>query len=86
MKRFSNLNEHFQASALTLHRLMRDNPAFRELCEDYEEAAAAIEFWSSPGQRSKARASEYRALAGELAAEIELALRKQIPMDAAKAP
>ncbi|MCZ6860962.1 MAG: hypothetical protein O7I42_11930 [Alphaproteobacteria bacterium] len=84
VRRFNNLNECFQTSALTVHRLMRDDPAFRELCEDYEEAAAAMEFWSSPGRRTKARAGEYRALVGELATEIELALRKQTPTTAAK--
>ena len=85
VKRFNNLNKYFQTSALMVRRLMRDDPEFRELCEDYEEAAAAMEFWSSPGRRSKARAEEYRALVRELAAEIELDLRKQTPMAAAEA-
>ena len=84
MKRFNNLNEHFQASALTAHRLMRADPSFRELCEDFEEATAALEFWNSPDWRSKARAGEYRTLVKELATEIELTLRKQNPTRAAK--
>ena len=75
MKRFDHLNERFQGCAQTICRLMRNDPSFAELCEDYEEAATALKFWNSPPRRSKQQVGEYRNLASELAAEIEAILR-----------
>ena len=53
---------------------MREDPSFRELCADYEAAAAALEHWQSPPQRCEAKAGEYQDLLAELEAEIEAAL------------
>ena len=58
-------------------QLLRDDPSFKELCEDYEAAANALDFWQSPPCRSKMRANEYQDLVIELEAEIEAILRKE---------
>ena len=76
MKRFENLNDHFRDCALTIRRLLRDDPTFGELCEDYEDAAVALDFWQSPPRRSEMLVSEYQKLVFELEAEIEANLRK----------
>ena len=77
MKRFDKLNEHFSDCSPTIRRLLRDDPAFRELCDDYEDATSAMNFWLSPPGRSETRARGYRELVVELEAEIEATLRKE---------
>jgi len=79
VNRFDNLYERFEGRAEAIHRLMKTNPSFRELCEDYEEAAKALKFWSSPAHGSGRRADDYRTLVSELEAEIKSIMRKQKP-------
>jgi hypothetical protein len=75
VKYFNSLNESFPDFSLTIRRLLRDDPAFEELCDDFEDATNATNFWLSPPHRSEKRAREYRDLADEIAAEIDAALR-----------
>lgn len=74
----SHLDRRFPDQMLKLRRLMRDDPAFRELCGDYEAAAAALDYWRSPERRSHERVEDYQRLVEELEAEIEAALSRQI--------
>lgn len=77
MKRYDFLESDFPDCSQTIRRLLRDDPDFTELCDDYEDAANALHFSLSPQGRSEKRASEYRVLVAELEAEIEAALRKE---------
>ncbi len=77
MTRSDFLESHFPDCSLTIRRLLRNDPDFRELCDDYEDAANALHFTLSPQGRSEMRASEYQVLVAELKAEIEAALRKE---------
>ncbi len=79
MKRSNHLAACLPDCSLAFRRLLRDDPAFRELCDDYEDAAIALNFSLSPPGRSEKRAREYRSLVAELEAEIETALRKEKP-------
>jgi len=54
---------------------MRDDASFRDLCVDYEDAAAALDYWLAPPRRSEKRAEDYRHLLADLAVAIEAALR-----------
>lgn len=69
-----SLERRFPERAGAIRHRMQDDSAFRELCTDYEEAAAALDYWQSPPQRSEAKTREYRDLLAELAAEIAAAL------------
>jgi len=77
VKRYEFLESHSPDCSLTIRRLLRDDPAFGELCDDDQDAAIALNFSLSPQGRSEKRAREYRALVTELEAEIETILRKQ---------
>lgn len=50
----------------------RDDPTFRELCDDYRRCAAAIERWRGlNGDESMSRVDEYSELLDRLAHEVE---------------
>ncbi|MDX1424180.1 MAG: hypothetical protein R3322_13640 [Kiloniellales bacterium] len=53
---------------------MKVDPSFRELCQDFEAAAAALDYWQAPSRRSAQRIKDYRDLVSELEMEIEAAL------------
>ena len=71
----ANLELRFSDHILALRRRMRDDPSFRELCTDYEEAVAALTYWLSPSHRSEKWAEDYRVLVSDLETEIEAALK-----------
>lgn len=71
MERFKSLNECFPDHALVIRRRQRDDPTFRELCDDFEEANRASIYWRSAPNQSEERANQYRELVTELEAEIE---------------
>ena len=75
MDRLENLDRRFPGRGPAIRRQIREDPSFRELCKDYEEAAAALHYWLSPPHHSDRRAEDYRHLVSELAAAIEAALR-----------
>jgi transposase-like protein len=55
-----------------IERTFRDQPSFRELCEDYHRCAAALGRWRRlHGEASSARSREYAELLEELTREIE---------------
>ncbi|MEX1311687.1 MAG: hypothetical protein AB1Z65_14775 [Candidatus Sulfomarinibacteraceae bacterium] len=50
----------------------RNDPTFRELCDDYVRCAAALNRWQrSQVETSSPRSEEYSELLAELAAEVE---------------
>lgn len=55
---------------------MRRDSTFRNVCENYEEAARAAEYWRDAPTRSAERADEYGALVSELEEEIVMRLRR----------
>lgn len=69
--RFRELQAEIQAAAIRDVR-------FRALCEDYEAAADALEFWSkSPDTRALKMIREYRRLLIELEAEVFAQVQSQ---------
>jgi len=67
--RFVELKSEIQEAALRDAR-------FRGLCEDYEAAAEALEFWTkSPDPRAPKMITEYRTLLSDLEAEIFALIR-----------
>jgi len=64
LDRFAELKFEIQEAAL------RDS-RFRALCEDYEAASEALEFWARSADARRTRMmKEYRALLSDLEAEI----------------
>ena len=64
LKRFANRSSQIEQEILR-------NPEFRILCEDYGDAAEALEHWTKSTDRIAAnRVAEYRALTEELELEI----------------
>ncbi len=67
MERFAHVLSRFPGDELAVHRLYAHDAAFRGICDDYEEAMAALGHWRD----DPIRAGDFRRLAGEI--EIELA-------------
>jgi hypothetical protein len=65
---------HFPDRELEIHRLCARDPEFASDCEDFSDALAASARWEAIGTGGASRASEYRQIAGELAATILAAL------------
>jgi hypothetical protein len=70
-----HLNRRFPGQARIIRSRMREDPSFREMCQDFEAASAALAYWQSSPRRSKDRAEDYRRLLAELDVAIEAALR-----------
>lgn len=70
MSRFESLNKRFSEHALAIRRLQRDDPVFRELCDDFEDAKRASDYWKSSPEQSEERAIQYQELVNELEVEI----------------
>jgi hypothetical protein len=62
----------FPDAELVIHRLYGRDPAFRELCDDFEDAVAARRRWMS----DRDRAGEFARLAGEIELEIAAVLKR----------
>ena len=68
----SLLQTAFPGRDTVIGRAYRDNPAFRELCQDYRKCALALERWSRlDGGDAASRTLEYTELLAELTSEIE---------------
>lgn len=68
MAKIGHALARFARDELSIHRLYVHEPTFRSICDDYDEAVAAIQRWEP---QDKAKADELRKLALELEAEIE---------------
>lgn len=62
----------FPAAELAIHRLYASDAAFRGICDDYEEALAALRHWEG----DDARARDFRRLAAEIESEIAAFLKE----------
>ena len=67
MARIAHVLSRFPTAELVIHRLYVQDPAFRGICDDYEEAVAALRHWEACND---ARAGDFRLLASEIEAEI----------------
>lgn len=67
MFRIGHTLARFPQHELSIRRLYRQDPAFRGICDDYEDAVSAAELWESRGD---ARAADYHRLAQEVLVEI----------------
>lgn len=77
MKQIQTLDACFPNYTLAIRRLHRDDPAFRELCDDYVEALRASFYWRSLPNQSKERSKQYLEIAADLEAEIRKTLRSR---------
>ena len=55
---------------LAIRRLCNRDPDFLGICEDYDDAEAALRHWEGAGDAYTARAEEYRQLLGEIEDEV----------------
>ena len=74
MPKIAAIFRRFPAQELAIRRLCNRDPGFRSVCEDYDEAAAALLHWQEAGSCYADRTDEYRALLGKLEAEVMRAL------------
>ena len=68
----AQISSSFPGHERLIDRAYRDDPTFRELCDDYVSCAAALERWQrSHGVKSSPRSEEYSELLAELADEVQ---------------
>jgi hypothetical protein len=68
--KLAHLLARFPDRELAIHRVFARDDRFRELCEDFEDASNALEFWEAAGSGGEVKAGDYRGLLAEL--EVEL--------------
>lgn len=68
MTSLASLTARFPDRELAIRRLCHRDSEFLGVCEDYEEAAAALRRWQA--RADNAKAEEYRRLVTELEEEI----------------
>jgi hypothetical protein len=74
----SHILVHFSEEKNNIELLMRKDPEFLALCEDYDVCVAALQYWEqSKEPEAKTRVNEYRTLVQELEEEIRAALEPQ---------
>ncbi|MER2507876.1 hypothetical protein [Amaricoccus sp.] len=64
--RIVHVLSQFPSAELAIHRFYARDADFRSICDDYEEALAALRHW----QGDAARATDFQRLATELESEI----------------
>jgi uncharacterized protein YdcH (DUF465 family) len=69
------LVRRFPDRARSIRRLHATDPEFRAICEDYDEALGALEYWQAADQSCQKKAVEYRQLVTELEDELVAALQ-----------
>ena len=60
----------FPERELEIHRLRARDQEFKESCEDYDEALAAVRRWEGAGPAEATKAEDYRRIVNVLEAEI----------------
>jgi hypothetical protein len=66
--------ERFPEQELAIYRLCAHDPRFLGICEDYDEAVAALRRWDAADASRGDRVQEYRQIVADLEGEIETAL------------
>ena len=73
-----HIRERFPEKVSDLSTLMAEDPAFFDLCEDYDVCMDALQYWTqSEVPEARDRVDEYRHIARELENEIARALTLQ---------
>jgi hypothetical protein len=70
VKKLAALLERLPQHELAIHRLCASDPVFGSICEDYEEAQAALRHWRYAASADAVKAEHYQHLVAELEAEI----------------
>ena len=70
--------ERFPDKSHSLTNLMKEDPEFLSICEDYDVCANALRYWEkSKKPEAETRVQEYQTLVEELEAEIAAVLTVQ---------
>lgn len=64
------LLSRFPDREFAIRRLHRTDAGFRSVCDDYEEAAAALSRWGNSAGANAPRVADYRRLCTELECEL----------------
>ena len=64
------LLSRFPDREFAIRRLHRTDAGFRSVCDDYEEAAAALSRWEGSAGADAPRVADYRRLCTELESEL----------------
>ncbi|SHG98551.1 hypothetical protein SAMN02745157_0101 [Kaistia soli DSM 19436] len=72
--RLTDVVARFHDRELEIWRRCAHDPAFHEVCQDYQEAVEASRYWASPDHPDAGKVEEYRALVADLESEILSAL------------
>lgn len=75
MSEMARVINRFPHRELSIRRLFAHSAEFRAICEDYEEALAALRRWETAN--CDAKAQEYHALVAEL--EMEIVRKLDLP-------
>ncbi|WP_340109045.1 hypothetical protein [Pikeienuella sp. HZG-20] len=70
MAKLTAVFNRFPEHELVIHRLCGQEPDFMGVCEDYEEAVAALRRWEEAGAGHVERAREYRVILDEIESDI----------------
>lgn len=70
--KFLHIRERFPGKSRILDGLIKNDPGFQELCEDYDACIYALQYWSkSQEAEAEIRYCEYLTLINDLEKEIE---------------
>ena len=75
-----HIRERFPEKKHRIDRLMKNNPEFLSLCEDYDTCVNALQYWANSNEpEAEIRVNEFRSIADGLEEEIVEALRAMKP-------
>lgn len=67
----SHTYERFAEQRVQIEELIRENPDFKDICQDYGKCVEALSYWSKANKpESPERMAEYRELVSKLESEI----------------
>ena len=69
MTAYHELTRKFPRAQLAIHRRCLQDPEFRAICEDYEDAAAALAKWKT-AEGNGTKVTQYRELLSDLEQEL----------------
>ena len=78
--RANHILERFPDRGETIALLMKEDPEFRAMCEDYDDCVNALRYWAqSKEPEAETKVNEYRDLIQELEKEVTEALEAMMP-------
>lgn len=75
-----HLAKHFPQWQERIEQLLRSDPDFRAVCQEYEEAAKALAFWIQLSQLSLRQIERQKAECKELMQELEAEIRMTLEL------